>query len=174
MVLPYSYLLPPAVVIATSILFSTRPKKLRLQEAKPPRMKKFVICLHMLFFANLALAQAVPYNVVFDLTSKDVADHHSVIRWISAISKERPDAKLELVLYGGALDMVQPAKSSVADDLKTILKNPNVQVKVCAAAMKRWQIDSTQLQPGVGIVPDGIYEIITRQKEGWGYIKVAH
>jgi intracellular sulfur oxidation DsrE/DsrF family protein len=40
--------------------------------------------------------------------------------------------------------------------------------------MKRHNIDAFQLLPGVSIVPDGIYEIITKQKEGWGYIKAAH
>jgi intracellular sulfur oxidation DsrE/DsrF family protein len=40
-------------------------------------------------------------------------------------------------------------------------------------AMKRQQIDASQLLPGVQIVPDGIYEIISKQRDGWGYIKVA-
>ena len=39
--------------------------------------------------------------------------------------------------------------------------------------MKRNNIDKSQLIPGVEIVPDGIYEIILKQREGWGYIKVA-
>jgi intracellular sulfur oxidation DsrE/DsrF family protein len=26
----------------------------------------------------------------------------------------------------------------------------------------------------VEIVPDGIYEIISKQRDGWGYIKVSH
>ncbi len=119
-------------------------------------------------------AQTVPYNVVFDLTSKDTSDHKTVIRWLSEISKERPDAKLEVVLYGQSLDMVRKDKSTVAPALQQLTQNKNVSVKVCAAAMKRHDIDATQLLPGVSIVPDGIYEIITRQKEGWGYIKAAH
>jgi hypothetical protein len=40
--------------------------------------------------------------------------------------------------------------------------------------MKRNNVDKSQLLPGVEIVPDGIYEIISKQHEGWGYIKVAH
>jgi hypothetical protein len=48
-----------------------------------------------------------------------------------------------------------------------------VAFKVCAIAMKNNQVEQSQLIPGVQIVPDGIYEIITKQKEGWGYIKAA-
>ena len=40
--------------------------------------------------------------------------------------------------------------------------------------MKRNNIDQSQLVPGVEIVPDGIYEIISKQQQGWGYIKVGH
>ena len=138
-------------------------------------------CMKPLFFfaclvlsASFANAQTVPYNVVFDLTSKDTNDHKSVIRWLTAISQERPDAKLEVVLYGQSLDMVQKEKSVVAPALLQLTQNKNVAVKVCAAAMKRHNVDPSQLLPGIGIVPDGIYEIITKQKEGWGYIKAAH
>jgi intracellular sulfur oxidation DsrE/DsrF family protein len=40
--------------------------------------------------------------------------------------------------------------------------------------MQRYNIDKSQLIPGVEVVPDGIYEIITKQREGWGYIKVGN
>lgn len=119
-------------------------------------------------------AQTVPYNVVFDLTSNDTNDHKTVVRWLNAISKERPDAKLEVVLYGQSLDMVQKEKSSVAAPLQALTQNKNIAIKVCAASMKRQNIDASQLLPGVTMVPDGIYEIIAKQKEGWGYIKAAH
>lgn len=119
-------------------------------------------------------AQTAPYNVVFDLTSKDTNDHKTVLRWMNAISKEHPDAKLEVVLYGQSLDMVQKDKSAVSNELQAITANKNLSVKVCAAAMKRHKVESTALLPNIGIVPDGIYEIVSKQREGWGYIKVAH
>ena len=40
--------------------------------------------------------------------------------------------------------------------------------------MKANNVDITQLVSGVQTVPDGIYEIISKQREGWGYIKVSH
>ena len=114
----------------------------------------------LLFFLVLSLpflqAQTVPYNVVFDLTSKDTNEHKTVIRWMDAISKERPDAQLEVVLYGQSLDMIQKDKSVVAPALAKLVQNKNIAVKVCAAAMKRQQVDASQLLPGVAIVPDGI------------------
>jgi len=137
-------------------------------------MKQMLLATCFVFSAIILYAQPVPYNVVFDLTSKDTNDHKSVIRWLNEISKERPDAKLEVVLYGQSLDMIRKDKSVVAPAIEQLTQNKNVTVKVCAIAMKRHGIDSTQLLRGVSMVPDGIYEIITKQKEGWGYIKAAH
>ena len=137
-------------------------------------MKLLLVGLLLSFLAADLKAQNVPYNVVFDLTSKDTNDHKTVIRWLTGISKERPDAKLEVVLYGQSLDMVVKDKSSVAPALAGLQQNKNISIKVCAATMKRYGIELTQLLPGVTVVGDGIYEIISRQKEGWGYIKASH
>lgn len=136
---------------------------------------KPILLLICLFISSVVLhAQTVPYNVVFDLTSKDTNDHKAVIRWINGILQEKPDAKLEVVLYGQSLDMIRKDRSVVAPEIERLTQNKNVAVKVCAVAMKHHNIDASQLVSGVGIVPDGIYEIITKQKEGWGYIKAAH
>jgi hypothetical protein len=135
-------------------------------------MKKNLLLLGLLLSAFFVQAQK-DYKVVFDLTSRDTLDHQSVIRWINGIIKETPDAQLEVVLYGKSLDMITKGKSVVANDVEQLSKNKNVAFKVCAIAMKHNQVEQNQLIPGVQIVPDGIYEIITKQKEGWGYIKAA-
>lgn len=136
---------------------------------------KHLTLLVVFGLATLLLqAQTVPYNVVFDLTSKDTNDHKTVLRWINAITKEHPDAQLEVVLYGQSLDMVQKDKSIVSKQLQDLSTNKNVSVKVCAEAMKRQGIQPAALLPYVATVPDGIYEIISKQHQGWGYIKVAH
>jgi uncharacterized protein len=41
-------------------------------------------------------------------------------------------------------------------------------------AMKNNHVEKDDLLSCVEIVPDGIYEIITKQKNGWGYIKAVH
>ena len=112
--------------------------------------------------------------MVFDLTSKDTADHKSVIRWLNGISQSNADARLEVVFYGQSLGMVTKDKSTVAEEVKKLAANKNISFKVCEAAMKRQNIDKSQLLPGIETVPDGIYEIMLKQNEGWGYIKAAH
>lgn len=136
-------------------------------------MKRLLFIVTWLVCTDLAFSQTVPYNVVFDLTSADTADHQSMIRMMNLITSTRPDAKLEVVLYGQSLGMIVRDRSTVAGSLKQFTANKNISIKVCEAAMKRHNIVKSQLLDGIETVPDGIFEIITRQKEGWGYIKVA-
>ena len=138
-------------------------------------MKRIILFSVLLLAAGFTvLGQSKPYNVVFDLTSADTAVHQTVIRWMNTIIKEHPDAKLEVVLYGKALPMVTIGKSGVAEDVKKLALNKNISFTVCEIAMNRFQIDKSQLLPGVVMVPDGIYEMITKQAEGFGYIKVVN
>lgn len=139
-------------------------------------MKKIIMILSliMLGHAGVLMAQTPDYKVVFDLTSKDSNDHQMVIRWLNGISQSDPKAQLEVVLYGKSLDMVTKDRSTVADDINKLAANKNISFKVCALAMKRHKLEKSQLLPSVQTVPDGIYEIVVKQKEGWGYIKAAN
>ena len=137
-------------------------------------MKKvlFFICLVM-FLTPIVWAQA-DYKVVFDLTSRDSLDHKAVLRWAGEVSKASADAKVEVVMYGQGVNMMVKGKSIVEDAITKLMENKNVSFRVCAVALKAQGIDKTQLIPGTEVVPDGIYEIISKQREGWGYIKAVH
>jgi intracellular sulfur oxidation DsrE/DsrF family protein len=135
-------------------------------------MKKTVFITTLVLLAtHLLVAQTTDYKVVFDVTSKDTNDHKAVIRWLDEISKSSPDAQLEVVFYAQSLGMVTKNRSTVADAVTNFARNKNISFKVCAIAMINQNVDQSQLLPGVQIVPDGIYEIISKQKQGWGYIK---
>ena len=135
--------------------------------------KHFLLVIPLLFASFFASAQA-DYKVVFDLTSKDSLDQQAVIRWLREIVKTSPDAKMEVVMYAKGVNMVVKDKSSVAEAVTELATNKNISFKVCAVALKNQGIDKSQLLPGVQTVPDGIYEIITKQREGWGYIKAKN
>jgi intracellular sulfur oxidation DsrE/DsrF family protein len=136
-------------------------------------MKRIIFLISLLCFSSLLQAQK-DYKVVFDLTSRDSVDHKNIIRWLNEITAAEPNANLEVVLYGKSLDMVTKDKSVVSNAVQQLASKPNVSFKVCAIAMKNNNVDKGQLIQGVQVVPDGIYEIIAKQKEGWGYIKASH
>ncbi len=134
---------------------------------------KTLISFLLLLLGTSAIAQNVPYKVVFDLTSKDPANHQAVVRQAKSILDSRPDAQLEVAIYSEALPFVCKEKSTVKPELEALIQTGRITFKVCGETMKRKQVKVTELINGVEVVPDAIYEILTRQKEGWGYIKVA-
>lgn len=137
-------------------------------------MKKTLLLTSLfLFFSCLANSQDSNYKVVFDMTSKDTVNQQSLIRQLSGIKESNANAQLEVVIYSQALPLVTKG-SAQQQAVSKLITESNVSFKVCAATLKRYNIDKSQLVPGVEVVPDGIYEIVMKQKEGWGYIKVGH
>ena len=137
-------------------------------------MKKITFALMLLMFAIISNAQNADYKVVFDFTSKDTVNQQTLLREMSLIKQYNPDAKLEAVIYGQGLSLVTNGVSNRAEEVARLSSLKDVSFKVCAMSMKRQNINESQLLSGVGIVPDGIYEIISKQQDGWGYIKIAH
>jgi uncharacterized protein len=115
-----------------------------------------------------------PYRVAFDLTSRDSLDQKAVVRWIKEVTATSPKAEIEVVMYGKGFELVMPTRSTVIADVETAMKNPNVSFKVCEIAMRNNQLEKSQFVAGTKTVPDGIHELVERQQEKWGYIKVSH
>jgi intracellular sulfur oxidation DsrE/DsrF family protein len=127
------------------------------------------------FIRAQAPAGPKPYKVVFDLTTDDPQDQAAVLRWIREVASVNPQSEMEIVMYGRGRSLVIPGRSANADDVKQAIGRPHVSFKVCEIAMRNQKVEKGQLLPNVMTVPDGIGEIVARQKEGWGYIKaVAH
>lgn len=118
--------------------------------------------------------QSKPYNIVFDITTGDTAVHARVIRWSKGIIETHPDAKVEIVFYGRSLDMVVKNKSVVSADVLKLAADKKVTFAVCEHAMQVFNIKKEQLLSGVTTVPDALYELVTKQAEGFGYIKVVN
>ena len=137
-------------------------------------MKKMFLSAAALFFCSLLLKAQKDYKVVLDLTSGDSLSQQTAIRWATEIANADPKAQVEIVMFGKGLPLAVKDKSVVADAVTSLATNKNVAFKVCSIALANQKIDKSQLLPGVQTVPDGIYEIVSKQHEGWGYIKVSH
>ena len=85
-----------------------------------------------------------------------------------------PATEAEVVMYGRGLDLVIADKTTRAADIAKAMSDLHANFRVCAIAMKNQKLDKSQLLPNVEIVPDGIGELVAKQRAGWGYIKVGH
>jgi len=137
-------------------------------------MKKYMLFIGFITLMTTMVHAQANYKVVFDLTSRDSINQQAIIREIGLITDANPNAKLEVVIYGQGLDLAVNGRSPQQANVEKIISGGKASFKVCAMTMKRNNISKEQLVPGIEVVPDGIYEIISKQQEGWGYIKVAH
>jgi intracellular sulfur oxidation DsrE/DsrF family protein len=134
----------------------------------------FLVVWLLLPGLGLLYGQDANYKVVFDLTSRDSLDQKAVMRWIKGIAESNSKAQMEVVMYAKGFELVMPEKSTVLADVKDAMKNPNVKFTVCEAALKNNKVEKSRILKDVGMVPDGIHEIVQKQQKGWGYIKVMH
>lgn len=134
-------------------------------------MKRYLKLVLACLISVMGFAQEKPVKIVFDVTSNNTDVHKSTVRHVKAMSEAYPDSKFEVVMYSGAMEMVLKDKSVVADYIEALSKKDNVDFVICQGTMKRHNIGALELIEGVKSVPDGILEIISKQQEGWGYIK---
>ena len=138
-------------------------------------MKKIVlVAAFSLGIFMQSFSQQKPYNIVFDLTTNDTATHQRLIRWINGILTSHPDARIEVVFYGKALDMIVKDKSTVAGEVIKLGTDKKVTFAACEQAMQVFNINKDQLLNGVTTVPDALHELVIKQAEGFGYIKVTN
>ena len=138
-------------------------------------MRKYMLCMiGIMGLFQLVNAQTPSYKVVFDMSSKDSVNQQAIVREIGLITGATPDAKLEVVIYGQGMDLVVKDRSPQAAAIQKLIADGKANFKVCAITMNRMHVEKDQLIPGVEVVPDGIYELISKQQAGWGYIKVGH
>ncbi|MBO0331411.1 DsrE family protein [[Muricauda] lutisoli] len=133
-------------------------------------MKNLILSL-LLLVSGLTLAQSEPIKVVFDVTSSNPDVHRTAAKHLRLMAEAYPDSEFELVVYSGAIKMVDRKSSAAGETLEEVVKRDNVSVVVCAQTMKRHEMEMDDLIPGIRSVPDGIFEIVMLQKKGWGYIK---
>ncbi len=137
-------------------------------------MKRIFLFAAILLWSSQAMAQTKPYNVVFDVTSADTMVHQRVIRMINLIISTNPEAKIEVVYYGLSLNMIVEGKSTVSNAVQKLAAEKKASFIVCEQAMMVHKIEKGQLLRGVTTVPDGVYELVMKQAEGYGYIKVSY
>lgn len=99
------------------------------------------------------------------------------VKWNLALNNARnlqddvgaANVDIEIVAYGpgiGMLKLESPSGSRVADAMKA-----NVKVIACENTMRGQKLTRDDMLPALSYVPAGVTEIMTRQGEGWAYLR---
>lgn len=137
-------------------------------------MKHLSILLFVLFsFFNSGFAQK-QHKVVFEITSSDTADHRGVLRSVNNVLKDAPGTKVEIVCHGPAIFMLVKEKTALSDIMQELQTKQGVTFAACNNSMRKNNIDPAQLVSAAHVVPNGVLEVVSKQEDGWGYIKSGH
>lgn len=120
-----------------------------------------------------SVAQTKTHRIVFALTSPQDADWKLTIGNIRNLLAGMPpgSTEVEVVAYGGGIDFVTK-KSSAAEGIQA-LQAQQVHFMACHNSMMAHHIEPSDLLDGVQVVPSGIVEVVTKQEQGWTYIKAG-
>jgi intracellular sulfur oxidation DsrE/DsrF family protein len=137
-------------------------------------MKKIIVLLTIVTGLSVSLTAQKKHKVVFEITSADTADYRGVLRSVNNVLKDAPGTKVEVVCHGPAIFMLVKEKTNVSDIMQELQTKEGVAFAACANSMRKNNLDKTQLVTVAMVVPNGVLEVVSKQEEGWGYIKSGH
>jgi intracellular sulfur oxidation DsrE/DsrF family protein len=113
------------------------------------------------------------HKIIFQLTSGDTTAHKQLIKQFTNILSVSPGTQIELVCHGAGMDMLISGKTIVEDKINALAKQ-GVIFYACEFSIKERKIDRNSILRFAGYVPAGIIEIVTKQEQGWSYIKAGN
>ena len=139
-------------------------------------MKKLILFL-ILFsgFQGFAQQQApLPaHKVIMQMSSSDTLVHKGLINQLNALKEYwGAEVAIEVLLHGPGVDMVVREKATQGKAISQS-REKGVLFIVCENSLKQRKIEKDKLIAGLDFVAFGQVHLITRQEEGWSYIKVG-
>ena len=142
-------------------------------------MKNWLSVIAALAFSAIALmpaaqaeeAPAKHHKVVFQVSDNDPAKWNLALNNIRNIQQDlgRENVDIELIAYGPGLNMLK-LDSTVAARVAETLGN-GAGIFACENTMRGQKLGKTDLLPNIGFVKAGVTALMTRQSEGWAYIR---
>lgn len=113
-----------------------------------------------------------PHRIVFQVTTPDTAAYRALTRQLNNTLDYWPEAQLEVVVHNKGIGMLLKDKTNVQPEIAA-LKKRGAQFMACENTLKLQKLEKSQIISESGFVPVGIAEIVTKQEEGWAYIKAG-
>ena len=141
-------------------------------------MKKLVLSLFVLIAAIVGNAQNNKHSnkvhkIVFQLASDDSLVHKGLMKQLNNVLTAAPDAKIEVVCHGPGIYMLIKDKTTVHDKIQE-MKTRGIVFAACENTLKDRNISKDKVIAEAVIVPSALIEIITKQEQGWSYIKAGN
>jgi intracellular sulfur oxidation DsrE/DsrF family protein len=117
-----------------------------------------------------AVTEKQQHKIVFQLTTDDTLAHKALMKQLNNITTVAPGTKIEVVCHGPGLSMLVTGKTVVQEKMQQ-MKMKGVFFVACEFSMSERNVPKEKIIPEADFVKAGIIEIVTRQEQGWSYIK---
>jgi len=136
-------------------------------------------CIAMLLATAVFAAGAVPATAALAADNKvviQVSDNdegkwnltlNNAMNLQTEFGKDKVD--IEIVVYGPGIDMLK-MESTVGNRVSDA-RASGVKILACENTMKAKKLSRDDMLSSVGYVPAGVGEIVTRQQQGWAYLR---
>jgi intracellular sulfur oxidation DsrE/DsrF family protein len=121
-----------------------------------------------LLLAGAAWAEG---KVVFQVSDADPAKWNLTLNNARNVQNDlgADKVQIEVVAYGPGIGMLK-ADSAVAPRVADAL-GKGVKVVACENTLKAQKLTRADMLPDIGYVPAGVVELMTKQQQGWAYIR---
>lgn len=142
-------------------------------------MRKIGLMLILMLFGLSVLAQkekkqakktAHKHKVVIQLSTPDTTAHRALTKQLNNLTSVWKDADVVVVVHNRAINMLRSATSNVAPEVKK-LTGRGVKFMACEFTMQQLKITKDEMLESSFYTPYGLVEIITRQENGYSYLK---
>jgi intracellular sulfur oxidation DsrE/DsrF family protein len=118
-----------------------------------------------------AQAQNAPHKVIFQVSDGDPQKWNLTLNNAKNVQDNLGVDKvdLEIVAYGPGIGMLK-MESPVANRISAAVK-AGVKIVACEVTMKAQNLSRADMLSEIGYVPGGVVELMTRQEQGWSYIR---
>lgn len=140
-------------------------------------MKNIVLFLLAFYASSFLMAQNptsknTEHKIIFQLSTPDTMAHKALMKQLGNILTVAPNTKIEIVCHGPGLDILLTNKSVAAEKVKSFIGR-GVVFNACEFSIKERNVDKNLIFKEATYVPAGIVEIVSKQEQGWSYIKAG-
>ena len=115
----------------------------------------------------------VKHHVVIEVTSADSLVWKGVMNNVKHLKEKwGNNVQIEVVSHGPGIGMLVTAKTTEQKKIAE-LKKMGVGFLACENTMRAKKFSKELIIPEAGFVPSGVVEIVTKQEEGWSYLKAG-
>ena len=115
--------------------------------------------------------QVLSQKVVIQLSSADTLVYKSLVKQLNNMQKAFNKITIEVVTHGPGIEFLSK-KSTLQNSIRA-LNQQGIAFLVCQNTLTEKNVSPAELLDLVKIIPSGLAHLITRQSEGWSYIKAG-